>query len=108
MQTLYELIPVLMVFVVFYVAVIRPPRKAEAKRLEAVRALTGGEEVVLSNGILATITTIEGDVFKAEISEDVEVKVLASAITSVRGVPMQAPAVQTSSSRSDEEQGAAA
>lgn len=82
-----QAIPLAMVFLVFHVVVIRPGRVAERARWQAVKALTGGERLVLASGMLATFVRLHGTPdhgeYEVALSDDVLVRVHEDAIARI-------------------------
>lgn len=79
------LLPLLLIFVVFYFLLIRPQQKKFKAHQAMVNAVEKGDKIVTSGGIIGTVTKVEGenDVVHVEISEGVKIKVVRSTIASV-------------------------
>jgi preprotein translocase subunit YajC len=79
-----QAIPLLMVFFVFYVVVIRPGRVTEGKRWLAVQELKGAERVLLSCGILGTFVMRHGDAeageYEIEVADGIRIRVVEEGI----------------------------
>jgi preprotein translocase subunit YajC len=70
-----QMLPLVLIFVVFYFLLIRPQTKKAKEHREMVSKLAAGDEVVTTGGILGRITEA-GDTFvKLEIATGVEIKV---------------------------------
>lgn len=81
---LFEMmIPMALVFGIFYVLVIRPQQQKIKNHQEKISALKKGDEVVI-NGILGHIEKVDGDDFFVRLNPDVVVRCLKSAVTQVR------------------------
>ncbi len=72
-----------MLFVLFYFFLIRPQSKKAKEHRAMVEALTKGDEVVNSGGILGRITQISDQIVTMEIANNVEVKVQRQSIQTV-------------------------
>jgi preprotein translocase subunit YajC len=73
---LVQLLPLILIFVVFYFLLIRPQQKRVKQHKEMVNALKIGSTVVTSGGIVAKIVKLNDDLFiTANISDNVEVKI---------------------------------
>lgn len=69
------------VFVIFYVMIIRPQQKTQ-KKLEAFLAgLKKGDEVVTTGGLIGRIQLVTGDVLTLEVANNVRVRVLKTQVT---------------------------
>lgn len=60
------MIPMILIFVVFYFVLIRPQKKKEKKLREMIAALKIGDEVASIGGIHGKITRIKDDIFVLE------------------------------------------
>lgn len=81
------LVPMAIVFTIFYFFVIRPQNKrlqAQRTRLEAVKR---GDEVVTGGGIVGKVVHIREDKLEVEIAPNVRIKVLKGTITDILTKP---------------------
>jgi len=76
------LFPILL-FVVFYFLLIRPQQKRSKEHKKMVEALSKGDEVVTSGGLLGRITNVGDNFVSLEISEGLEVRVQRQAVASL-------------------------
>ncbi len=97
--SLVGLLPLVLIFVVFYFLLIRPQQtKARAHR-EMVGAVRRGDSVVTGGGIIAKVTkVIDGDRIQVEIADGVRVVVAKGTISDVvsRGQPVKEPPTRRS------------
>ncbi|MBU6240983.1 MAG: preprotein translocase subunit YajC [Acidobacteria bacterium] len=75
-----------LIFVAMYFLLIRPQRRRSREAQELTRALAEGDEVQTASGIVGFITGFDkedqaGDVAWIEIAENVEIRVMRSAIS---------------------------
>jgi preprotein translocase subunit YajC len=71
-----QLLPLILIFVVFYFLLIRPQQKRVKQHKDMVNSLKVGSQVVTSGGIVANITKLEDEFFvTATISNGVSVKI---------------------------------
>ncbi len=68
--TLISLLPMILIFVVFYFMLIRPQRKKEKKVQEMLAALKIGDRVSTIGGIYGTITNIKDDTLELSVGKD--------------------------------------
>lgn len=68
--TLISLLPMILIFVIFYFMLIRPQRKKEKKVQEMLNALKVGDRVSTIGGIYGTITTIKDDTLELSVGRD--------------------------------------
>lgn len=77
---LMELPLIALVIAIFYFVVIRPQTKRVKEQKKMVDALQKGDEVVTNGGQLGRVSKITGNHVKLEISPNIEVVVLKTAI----------------------------
>ena len=79
-----QLLPLILIFVVFYFLLIRPQQKRVKQHKEMVSSLKVGNQIITSGGMLAKIVKIDDENFiTISISEGVNVKVKRDTITEV-------------------------
>jgi len=74
-NALVQLLPLVLIFVVFYFLLIRPQAKRAKEHKAMVSALAVGDEVVTSGGKLGKVTETGDQFLTVEIAEGVRVKV---------------------------------
>lgn len=77
------LLPLLLIFAVFYFFLIRPQMKQAREHRQMVEALAKGDEVVTSGGMMGKITKLGDDHILLEIAANIEVRVQKHAVTAV-------------------------
>jgi preprotein translocase subunit YajC len=78
-----QLLPLVLIFVVFYFLLIRPQAKRAKEHKAMVAALAVGDEVVTSGGILGKITETGEQFLTVEVAEGVRVKVQRHTVSTV-------------------------
>jgi preprotein translocase subunit YajC len=80
-----QLLPLILIFVVFYFLLIRPQQKKMKEHREMLTQLKRNDRVVTAGGIVATITKVKegSDEIEAEIAPNVRVSLVRGTITSV-------------------------
>ena len=78
-----QLLPLVLIFVVFYFLLIRPQAKRAKEHKAMVAALGVGDEVVIAGGLLGRITETGDQFLTIEIANGVHVKVQRHTVTSV-------------------------
>ena len=81
-----SLIPLVLIFVIFYFLLIRPQQKRAKEHRAMVDGLRRGDQVITAGGIIAKVTKVkEGEEeVEVEIAPDVRVKLYRSTITTVQ------------------------
>jgi len=85
-----QLLPLVLIFVVFYFLLIRPQQRKVKLHREMVSAVSRGDTVVTSGGIVGKVTKILDDHYvQVELAENVRVKVVKSTLSDVqsKGAP---------------------
>jgi preprotein translocase subunit YajC len=70
-----QLLPLVLIFVVFYFLLIRPQAKRAKEHKAMVAALAVGDEVVTAGGILGKVTETGDQFLTVELAEGVRVKI---------------------------------
>jgi preprotein translocase subunit YajC len=82
-NALVQLLPLVLIFVVFYFLLIRPQAKRAKEHKAMVAALATGDEVVTSGGILGKVTEAGEQFLTVEVAEGVRVKVQRHTVSSL-------------------------
>ncbi len=78
---LIGILPMVLIFVVFYFLLIRPQQKKAKNHKSMVAELAKGDEVVTNGGTLGKITDVDENFVTVEIATGVKVKVQRMAIS---------------------------
>ena len=84
--------PWLLIFVIFYVLMIRPQQKRAKDHQTAIAAIKKGDEVVTAGGIRGRITKVAEDEAEVEIATGVRVRVVKSTLSQVLSTGSKKPA----------------
>lgn len=80
------LFPMVFVFVIFYLLVFRPQQQKIKQHQALIDAVKRGDTVVTAGGIIGKVVRVGTDnEVRIEIAEGVQVRVLKSTLTEVRG-----------------------
>lgn len=74
-SALLQLLPLALIFVVFYFLLIRPQTKRAKEHREMVAKLSTGDEAVTTGGILGKVKAVNDSFVTLEIADGVEIKV---------------------------------
>ena len=83
-QGLVALIPLILMFVIFYFLLIRPQQKRAKQHQEFLNSLKKGDNVVTAGGIIGKVLDIDGDVVTLDLGINVKIKVLKNSIAGPR------------------------
>ena len=75
--------PWLLIFVIFYVLMIRPQQRRVKEHQAAIAAVKKGDEVITGGGIRGRVTKVSDDEAEVEIASGVRVRVVKSTLTGV-------------------------
>jgi preprotein translocase subunit YajC len=78
------LLPLVLLFVVFYFLLIRPQQKRSKQQKSFLENLKKNDRVVTSGGLCGTITGISDNMVTIEIAEKIRVKVVKSSIVDLQ------------------------
>jgi preprotein translocase subunit YajC len=82
-STLMSLLPMILIFVVFYFLLIRPQQKRTKEHREMVTNIGKGDEVLTNGGFLGKVTKVGDNYISVTLGEGMEVKMQASAVAQV-------------------------
>ena len=82
---LVGILPWLLIFIIFYMLMIRPQQRRMKQHQATISALKRGDTVVLANGVIGKVVRVEDAEAGVEIAQGVTVKVVKAMITEVRG-----------------------
>ncbi len=80
---LMGLLPLILIFIIFYFLLLRPQIKRSKEHRTMVAALAKGDEVVTSGGVLGKITSVDESFIGLDIANGLEIKVQRSAVSSL-------------------------
>ena len=91
-----QLLPLVLIFVVFYFLLIRPQQKRMKQHKEMLANVRRGDRIVGNGGLMGTVTKVndDDDTMTVEIADGVRVQMLRSMLAEVRGKgePVSKPA----------------
>jgi preprotein translocase subunit YajC len=82
-QLLMGILPWLLIFVIFYILMIRPQQRRAKEHQAAIAAVKKGDEVITGGGIRGRVTKVSDDEAEVEIAQGVKIRVIKSTISQV-------------------------
>jgi preprotein translocase subunit YajC len=79
-----QLFPLLLIFVVFYMFLIRPQQKRAKEHEAKINAVQKNDDVITGGGLMGKVTKVADDYVEVEIASNVRVKVVKSTIANVQ------------------------
>jgi preprotein translocase subunit YajC len=86
-----QMIPFLLIFVIFYFLMIRPQSKRLKEQQATIAAVKKGDEVITAGGIRGRVTKVMDDDVEVEIAQGMRVRIVKSTLSHVVG-PKTKPA----------------
>ncbi len=77
------LIPMVLVFGLFYFMMIRPQQRKEKERLRMIAELRAGQKIIFAGGLVGTIAEAREATFLVEVAPKVTVEVVRGAVNRV-------------------------
>ncbi len=86
-SSMTSLVPILLIFMVFYFLLIRPQEKKRREHEKLISTVKRGEEVVTQAGIYGVVSKVTeaSETVEITIAKDVDIKILKSSITNIIG-----------------------
>ena len=82
MEQMGAFLPLILIFVVFYILLIRPQQKKVKLHREMINNLRRGDKIITSGGIIGSINKVnDKKELLVEISENVEIKIAPGMVT---------------------------
>ncbi|CAN5797054.1 preprotein translocase subunit YajC [soil metagenome] len=82
-QGLIGFLPIVFIFLIMYLLLIRPQQKKLKEHRGMVEALRRGDQVVTSGGLIGKITKVSEGEVEVELAQNVKVRVVKSTIAQV-------------------------
>jgi len=80
---LVQLIPFVVIFVIFYLLIILPARKKQKQHQNMISSLKGGERIITAGGIYGTVTRVMDDRFVVQVDGNAKIEITKGSISTV-------------------------
>lgn len=84
---LSTMMPLVVIFAIFYFLMIRPQQKAQKKHKEMLSQIKKGDKVITRGGMHGVVYGIADNIVTVEVAENVKIKFNREAIAGVVGEP---------------------
>ncbi len=74
------LVPMVLIFAIFYFLMIRPQQRKEKERQKAIDAMRVGQRVLFAGGLIGTISEVKQNTFILEIASGAKIEVARGAV----------------------------
>lgn len=86
-NALMGFLPMILIFVVFYLLLIRPQQKKAKDHKVMLENLKKGDSIITQGGLYGKIVNVQDQVLTVEIAPKIQVRVSRSAVASYGGTP---------------------
>jgi len=69
-QGVQQFLPLILLFAIFYFLIIRPQQKQQKEHKAMLEALSKGDKIVTTGGLIAEIVKVEEDFIKIKLSDN--------------------------------------
>jgi preprotein translocase subunit YajC len=84
-EFIIQLVPILLMFVIFYVLLLRPQQQRAKVHREMIANIRRGDTVITSGGIIGKVTKVRDEnELEVEIAENTRVRVIKGTVSEVR------------------------
>ncbi len=83
-STLVSLMPIVLIFVIFYLLIIKPQKRKQAEHQNMIQALKKNDEIVTIGGIHATVLNVKDKSVVLRIADNVKIEVQKSAVAGLK------------------------
>lgn len=106
MEQMGAFLPLILIFGVFYILLIRPQQKKVKIHREMLNNLKRGDKVITSGGIIGTINKVNDNrELIIEISDNIEIKIAPGMITNLYIAPERKKEVSSNKNDKNEKKG---
>ena len=82
--SLMNLMPIILIFVVFYFLLIRPQKKAQQEHKRMILELKKNDEIVTSGGLHGVIANVKDTTVTLKVDDNVKVEIQKNSVSSIK------------------------
>ncbi|MGP1450782.1 MAG: preprotein translocase subunit YajC [Wolinella sp.] len=75
-EILQSLLPLVVLFAIFYFLIIRPQQKQQKQHREMIASLTKGDKIVIQGGLIVEVVKVEETHFTIKLNDDTTAKLV--------------------------------
>ena len=106
MEQMGAFLPLILIFGVFYILLIRPQQKKVKLHREMINNLKRGNKIITTGGIIGTINKVfDNRELSVQISDDVEIKIAPGMVTDIYTQPEKVKTNPTSKDTNEKKGG---
>ncbi|MFH1394997.1 MAG: preprotein translocase subunit YajC [Candidatus Omnitrophota bacterium] len=83
-NSLMGLMPIAVIFIIFYFLLIRPQKKTQKEHAKMLSELSKNDEVVTAGGIYGTVVNIQNDIVTLRVDENARIKIQKSSVSKLK------------------------
>jgi preprotein translocase subunit YajC len=83
LSSLGGLMPLILIFIFFYLFLLRPQQKKAKKHRDLLNSLKKDDRIITGGGLYATVISVKGNIVEARISDGVHVQIVKQLISVV-------------------------
>ena len=91
------IVPMILMFVLFYFIAIRPQRKKQQELAAQIAALKGGDHIVTTGGLYGVVSSLQEKTLTLKIADNVKIKLDKAAVAAVVKKSGEAEVIDVSS-----------
>ena len=81
---LMNLMPIILIFVVFYFLLIRPQKKAQAEHKKMIGELKKNDEVITNSGIHGIIANVKDATVTLKVDDNVKIEIQKNSVSLIK------------------------
>ncbi|OEG70831.1 hypothetical protein ATZ36_17855 [Candidatus Endomicrobiellum trichonymphae] len=83
LSSLGGLMPLILIFIFFYLFLLRPQQKKAKKHRDLLNSLKKDDRIITGGGLYATVSSVKGNIIEARISDGVHVQIVKQLISAI-------------------------
>ena len=83
-EVLFQIMPLILIFFVFYFLIIRPQQNKVKEHAAMVNAVKKGDEVVTQGGLIGKVLKVSDDEVTIDFGDNVSINAIKSTLASVK------------------------
>ena len=83
-EVLFQIMPLILIFFVFYFLIIRPQQKKVKEHAAMVNAVKKGDEVVTQGGLIGKVSKVSDDEVTIDFGDNVNIRAVKSTLAHVK------------------------
>lgn len=79
-EMLMTMVPMVIIFAIFYFLMVRPQQRKEKERRAAIDAMRAGQRILFGSGFIGTIAEVKEFTFMVEVAPGVKIEIARGAV----------------------------